>query len=237
MNCHDGGTAANCHDAGPAAPGREAWLLRGAELARRLEETKWALGDWATAAAWGDLADVADEVGIAYGTLRNLASISAQFPAARRRERLTWSHHAEAAPLPVEAGDRLLALAEAEGWSVRRLREAAVDWRLQAGASKLREENALLREELSRRPDGRAWAREARRVERECRRRLLAAEAELRSALEAIAALVEHPGRERAHGNSRRGVIERLRAILSPYADYLAAEAEPLFARMHAPAV
>lgn len=220
----------NCHD---DEDGRAAWMRRGEQLARTLGETKWALGDWAAAATWGDLAATADAIGIEYGTLRNLASIAARFPAGRRRAGLTWSHHAEAAPLSVEAGDRLLALAEAERWSVRRLREAAAELRAEGRIEALRAENAALRAELDRRADGRAWSRDAHRVERECRQRLLAAEAELRSAIDAIEALVEHPGREAAHGNTRRGVIERLRAILTPFAAYLSASAEPLFARMH----
>lgn len=90
-NFNRNANAMNCHD-----DGRAAWMRRGEQLARTLGETKWALGDWAAAAAWGDLAGVADAIGIAYGTLRNLASVAARFPAGRRRAGLTWSHHAEA---------------------------------------------------------------------------------------------------------------------------------------------
>lgn len=42
----------------------------------------------------------------------------------RRRDNLTWTHHYEVAPLEPAEQDRLLALAEEKGWSVRELRKA-----------------------------------------------------------------------------------------------------------------
>ena len=112
---------------------REAWL----------RQDRWALGDyggfaaflarrrfaclWAASEdrAYGDLVEAAAKIGVGYKTLHNLASVARKIDLSRRRDKLSWSHHAAVAALPVEIGDKLLARAEAEGWSRTRMREEA----------------------------------------------------------------------------------------------------------------
>lgn len=58
-------------------------------------------------------------------TLKDLCWVAERIPPARRREKLSWSHHREVAALEPAHQDRLLARAEKEGWTKSRLREAA----------------------------------------------------------------------------------------------------------------
>lgn len=56
-------------------------------------------------------------------TLMNMVYVASRFPPERRREGLSFSHHAELAALAPDEQDRWLTRAEAKGWSVRCLRE------------------------------------------------------------------------------------------------------------------
>jgi len=49
--------------------------------------------------------------------------VADKFESSRRRENLSWSHHREVVALPEEAADRMLNLAEQEGWSRNDLRK------------------------------------------------------------------------------------------------------------------
>ena len=106
---------------------REAWIEDGRRLGERIERDRWALGDWACHGerAYGELAAAAANIGVAYQTLRHLASVAGKIELCRRRHNLSWSHHAEVASLPVETGDELLDRAAAEDWSRERMREEA----------------------------------------------------------------------------------------------------------------
>lgn len=57
-----------------------------------------------------------------YQTLRNYTWIARRFPMPRRRETLSFSHHAEVAALPGPERDFWLRKAEEYGWPVKRLR-------------------------------------------------------------------------------------------------------------------
>ena len=99
------------------------------ELGRRLQtfesSSKWWLGDWLRdGEKYGETYKRAVNEGFVYGTAANLVSIAKKFEISRRRENLTWSHHAVVAALEAADADRLLAQAEAESWSVKRLRAA-----------------------------------------------------------------------------------------------------------------
>jgi hypothetical protein len=85
----------------------------------------WWIGDWARAGEkWGDKYEaVIEATGLAYQTVANAKSVAEKFDFYRRRENLTYTHHAEVAALPPERADELLSIAEKERWSVRRLRE------------------------------------------------------------------------------------------------------------------
>lgn len=57
-------------------------------------------------------------------TLKNLAWVASRFATSRRRDALSWSHHAEVAAMEPADADRLLELAERDGLSQKGLREA-----------------------------------------------------------------------------------------------------------------
>ena len=57
-------------------------------------------------------------------TLMNCAWVASRFPPSRRRESLSFSHHAEVAGCPFDVADAWLRQAEALGWSKTQLREA-----------------------------------------------------------------------------------------------------------------
>jgi hypothetical protein len=56
-------------------------------------------------------------------TLMNMVYVATSFQISRRRENLSWSHHAELAALEIEEQERWLNLATAQRLSVRDLRE------------------------------------------------------------------------------------------------------------------
>ncbi len=87
---------------------------------------RWALGDWVLAgeARFGELASQAfDATKRRYQTVANAASVCRRFPLSRRRESLSFSHHAEVAGRPSHEADRLLDEAQLHGWSADDLRE------------------------------------------------------------------------------------------------------------------
>ena len=210
----------------------ERWAEQGRALGERLSATRWDIGDWALAVPAGVLDDVAAETaGIQTGVLRTCRWLSRRFAAARRRSELGHCHHIEVAALPEEIGDALLDQATSEGWSVLQLRAAAraagsqaeID---RASAAAVRERQAAA---------SREWLVDARRTERECQERLLAAQKELRLAMDAVDALAEHPRRGAVHGNRVRGVVDRLRAIVAPAsaaAEHFAARVGTRLARL-----
>lgn len=62
------------------------------------------------------------ETSLSYQTLRNYAWVAGQFGVDRRRDRLSFQHHAEVAGLNVEMQDNWLNQAERFGWSRNELR-------------------------------------------------------------------------------------------------------------------
>lgn len=64
-----------------------------------------------------------DSVRLDYQTLRNYAWVARRFELSRRRNRLSFQHHAEVAALPPEDQDHWLDLAEGKGWSRNELRK------------------------------------------------------------------------------------------------------------------
>ena len=87
----------------------------------------WAIGDWWAFGQqrYGERAAVVngdDWDGPKYEVCMNAASIARKFETSRRREVLSWSHHAEVAALDPADADRLLDEAERNDWSKRELR-------------------------------------------------------------------------------------------------------------------
>ena len=85
------------------------------------------IGDWWAFGGnvYGDRAKASAQgmFGRAFQTCANAASVARSFETSRRREVLSFTHHAEVAGLPPETADRLLDGAEREGWSKAELRQ------------------------------------------------------------------------------------------------------------------
>ncbi len=103
----------------------EAWKRLGRNIFVISEASAWWLGDWLVYGQrnYPDRYKRAiEETGLDYQTLRNYAWVARKFTAARRREGLSFQHHAEVAGLPQEQQERWLAQADAGGWSRNELR-------------------------------------------------------------------------------------------------------------------
>lgn len=103
----------------------EEWLRAGAQISRIVNSSAWCLGDWLVRGQdrYTDRYRRAiDEVGLDYQTLRNYAWVARRFPQKRRREQLSFQHHAEVAALPESEQDYWLNQAENGGWARNQLR-------------------------------------------------------------------------------------------------------------------
>ncbi len=88
--------------------------------------SNWWLGDWVR---WGkhhygdETFEIASKItGYDQQTLRNFAWVATRYDYSRRRENVTWSHHAELARLDGDDQDRLLDEVAKRNLSVRQLR-------------------------------------------------------------------------------------------------------------------
>ena len=180
-------------DAGPAAYAgmdRAGWLEAGRRLAARTTRDRWALGDWAVCAGrhHGDLTLAARETGLSAGALFNLASVARRVQPSRRREGLSWDHHAA-------VGDRLLDGAEAGGWGRERVRGAV----------------RAVRRAASRRRD----PSPARDMVRRARQRLKRERKTSGDGMRCMAAIADeiaaHPKLDDLHGNTRPGLARAVR--------------------------
>jgi hypothetical protein len=103
----------------------EGWRAQGGRLGAASRSTNWWLGDWVRfgSARHGQRYDTASAVtGYDEQTLMNMVYVSARFEISRRRETVSWSHHAELAALEPELQEEWLNRAEQERFSVRTLR-------------------------------------------------------------------------------------------------------------------
>jgi N6-adenosine-specific RNA methylase IME4 len=104
------------------------WKAQGADLARVEKGVQWWVGDWWAFGQhhYGDRAKACAEglFGRSFGALRNAGSVARQFETSRRRDVLSYQHHAEVASLPPGEADAVLDEAEANGWSTREVRAA-----------------------------------------------------------------------------------------------------------------
>ena len=86
---------------------------------------RWWIGDWCS---YGEhhygatYAAALAETGYDYKTLANAKYVAGRFEFSRRRENLSWSHHAEVAALESAEADAWLDRAVAKHWSQRTLR-------------------------------------------------------------------------------------------------------------------
>lgn len=105
--------------------GLEAWLQIGQRFGRIGRGIGWWIGDWLRYGntRYGErYARAARVTGYDPQTLMNMVYVASRFETVRRRERLSWSHHAELAALPVDEQEYWLRRAEEEALSVRCMR-------------------------------------------------------------------------------------------------------------------
>lgn len=103
----------------------ETWMRLGTLLGRFGRGLAWAIGDWLTYGEenYGEkYAQAMEATGYPVETLANWASVARRVAPSRRRESLSWSHHAEVASLPPADQEGWLMRAEAENWDRATLR-------------------------------------------------------------------------------------------------------------------
>jgi hypothetical protein len=103
----------------------ERWLGIGRQLSAMSTSTAWCLGDWLVfgeSTYEGRYRQAIEQTSLDYQTLRNYAWVARQFNLARRREALSFGHHAEVAALPEPEQDFWLRKAEEQRWPVKELR-------------------------------------------------------------------------------------------------------------------
>jgi hypothetical protein len=117
----------------------ESWRSTGQRLAEWSKVLPWKAGDWAF---WGEsrfgnavVEETALELGFDLDELRELALVAGRFTLGRRRSKLSIQHHAQLALFGSDdEQERLLDLAEQEGWSSRQLKNALREAALSEGA-------------------------------------------------------------------------------------------------------
>ncbi|MDQ2882579.1 MAG: LmbU family transcriptional regulator [Actinomycetota bacterium] len=105
----------------------DSWRELGCRVALVANCSAWWLGDWLVYGeeAYDDRYEQAiADTELGYQTLRNYAWVARKLPMSRRRDTLSFGHHAEVAALPNEEQDAWLARAEQLSWSSNKLRRA-----------------------------------------------------------------------------------------------------------------
>ncbi len=108
------------------------WIVLGRRLGAIGRGVAWWIGDWVNYgnAKFGEKYSRAARItGYDVQSLMNMSYVASRFDGSRRRENLSWSHHAELAALPVESQEMWLENAERDRISVRGLRESVRAWR------------------------------------------------------------------------------------------------------------
>lgn len=103
----------------------DSWRELGCRIARVANCAAWWLGDWLLygAQSYSDRYEQAiADTSLGYQTLRNYAWVARKFPMSRRRDTLSFGHHAEVAALPDDEQDMWLTRAEHSKWSRSQLR-------------------------------------------------------------------------------------------------------------------
>jgi len=107
---------------------KKQWGRIGEWLAAIDRSSRWWVGDWIcfSDANYGEAygKETCDLLGLAYSSVTDSAYVAKRFHFSRRRENLSFSHHAEVACLKEKDADEWLDTAETKGWSRNELREA-----------------------------------------------------------------------------------------------------------------
>ncbi len=107
----------------------EVWRAQGPKLGRLVRGVHWVLCTWLLFGErhFGErFAQAVAETGLQEHSIMTMLSVARAFPdPAKRHPALSFAHHATVAGLDdIDAQEAYLAQAEAEGWSVTRLRQA-----------------------------------------------------------------------------------------------------------------
>jgi hypothetical protein len=103
----------------------DSWKALGVKITLYSEATRWWLGDWLT---FGQMKygrrykEGVALTGLDYQTLRNYAVVARRFELSRRRDNLSFQHHAEVCALPNDDQDFWLDIAGDNRWSKTELR-------------------------------------------------------------------------------------------------------------------
>lgn len=114
------------------------WIEQGRRLGVIGRGAAWWIGDWLCYGneRYGErYVRAARVTGYDVQTLMNMVYVASRIPVSRRREKLSWSHHADVAAFDGDRQEHWLAQAEAERWAVRDLRAQLRDERRRAGAA------------------------------------------------------------------------------------------------------
>jgi hypothetical protein len=110
-------------------PGRDIdqneWVAVGRRLGGIVRCSQWWIGDWVSygSTKWGQKYVVAARItGYDVHSLRNMVWVASRFEPSRRRDDLTWSHHASVATLEANEQDHWLDRASSQKLSVLDLR-------------------------------------------------------------------------------------------------------------------
>ncbi|MER7151710.1 LmbU family transcriptional regulator [Streptomyces lydicus] len=109
----------------PSALSYETWESAGRRISAVANSSAWCLGDWLVYGQWrytDRYRRAVDAVGLDYQTLRNYAWVARRFEVSRRRDTLSFNHHAEVASLLPHEQDYWLDRAQELGWSRNQLR-------------------------------------------------------------------------------------------------------------------
>jgi hypothetical protein len=109
------------------------WVSAGRGISRMATASAWWMGDWIVYGerAYGKRYRTAlESAPYDYKTLRNYAWVARRFEVSRRRDSLSFQHHAEVAPLSEPAQELWLQRAETYGWSRNELRRQLMTARL-----------------------------------------------------------------------------------------------------------
>jgi len=103
----------------------ERWVGIGLQLSSLTTSMAWCLGDWLVygeSAFTGRYREAIERTSLDYQTLRNYSWVARRFALSRRRDSVSFGHHAELAALAEPEQDYWLRRAEELSWSRNRLR-------------------------------------------------------------------------------------------------------------------
>ncbi|MEU2929418.1 LmbU family transcriptional regulator [Streptomyces sp. NPDC007251] len=104
------------------------WEQIGTNLRELVNSSAWWLADWLiygeATYGWRRYKEAIERTGLDYQTLRNYAWVARRFEHHRRRDSLSFAHHAEVARLSPPEQDYWLRKAEQQKWSRNELRRA-----------------------------------------------------------------------------------------------------------------